>query len=582
MSDFLPPPTHIEPFTLDEATGRWMFSPIWMQWFIDVTAFITASGGGGGGAADHESLAGLLGGSAGQHYHTDNTQYTELVGNKAAHLVYAGPAAGGATTPAFRTLVPGDIPTGAVVAFGLDGEDGELGDQGVPGPVGPSGPSVMGPPGLDGESADLETLGFGVTGVSITGANGIGVSGSPITSSGTIGLSLGAITPTSVSTPSIITASGALGITPAAGSGLNVSLSGAGDFAVNTDDLYVDTSTGFVGINCVASNTLTVFGTVSAVVTAAQPYGFLMTNRNFTRTWAFGCDAFTADDKSFYITDISGNAVRVFIDTAGLLTNRFNFSNQGDAFFAGQLIAGSVYSIPIGNSNKIQIQGGTPAASSLGISAWSADALGPRIELGKSRNAALGTHTIVQDGDVVGSLLGYGANGSTFTNLASISMEVDGTPGATNDMPGRIVFKTTPDGSGTLAEALRISQDKSVTFAGAIKLASVAISPTAPTIASGFGTTPSVVASNGTAAFTINVGTGGTASAGVITLPTAATGWIVHVENITATAANSADQRTVQTASTTTSVTVQNQTVSTGAALAWSASDILVITAVAY
>lgn len=48
------------------------------------------------------------------------------------------------------------------------------------------------------------------------------------------------------------TASGALGITPAAGSNLNVSLSGAGDFAVNTNQLYVDTSTGNVGIGITA------------------------------------------------------------------------------------------------------------------------------------------------------------------------------------------------------------------------------------------------------------------------------------------------------------------------------------------
>jgi len=53
---------------------------------------------------------------------------------------------------------------------------------------------------------------------------------------------------TSVSTPSIITASGALGIPPAAGSNLNVTLSTTGDFAVNTNQLYVDTSTGNVGI----------------------------------------------------------------------------------------------------------------------------------------------------------------------------------------------------------------------------------------------------------------------------------------------------------------------------------------------
>ena len=39
-----------------------------------------------------------------------------------------------------------------------------------------------------------------------------------------------------------------MGFTPAAGSGFNVALSTTGDFAVNTSQLYVDTSTGNVGI----------------------------------------------------------------------------------------------------------------------------------------------------------------------------------------------------------------------------------------------------------------------------------------------------------------------------------------------
>lgn len=56
------------------------------------------------------------------------------------------------------------------------------------------------------------------------------------------------IAPTSVSTPSIITASGALGITPTAGSNVNINLSTTGDFAVSTNQFYVDTSAGFVGI----------------------------------------------------------------------------------------------------------------------------------------------------------------------------------------------------------------------------------------------------------------------------------------------------------------------------------------------
>lgn len=44
----------------------------------------------------------------------------------------------------------------------------------------------------------------------------------------------------------VVTASAALTITPAAGSNLNIALSTTGDFAVNTNQLYVDTSTGNV------------------------------------------------------------------------------------------------------------------------------------------------------------------------------------------------------------------------------------------------------------------------------------------------------------------------------------------------
>ena len=53
---------------------------------------------------------------------------------------------------------------------------------------------------------------------------------------------------TSVSTPLLATASGALGITPASGSNLNITLATTGDLAVNTNDLVVDTSAHYIGI----------------------------------------------------------------------------------------------------------------------------------------------------------------------------------------------------------------------------------------------------------------------------------------------------------------------------------------------
>ena len=107
-------------------------------------------------------------------------------------------------------------------------------------------------------------------------------------------------------------------------------------------------------------------------------------------------------------------------------------------------------------------------------------------------------------------------------------------------------------------------------------------SGTAPTISSGFGTSPSVSQNNGTAGFTINVGTGGSASGGTVGMPTATNAWTCHVQNVTAQAANRADQHTVQTGGTASTVSVQNQTISTGAALAWTASDTIRLSCFAY
>ena len=111
-----------------------------------------------------------------------------------------------------------------------------------------------------------------------------------------------------------------------------------------------------------------------------------------------------------------------------------------------------------------------------------------------------------------------------------------------------------------------------------IILSSILISNTAPTL-TGFGTTPSIVSNNGTAAFTINVGTGGTASSGTITFPTASHGWVVHCDDVT-TQSTSVSQ-TQQTAVTTTTAVV-TQYSDVHVATAWAASDILVCQASAY
>ena len=70
----------------------------------------------------------------------------------------------------------------------------------------------------------------------------------------------------------------------------------------------------------------------------------------------------------------------------------------------------------------------------------------PFFTLGKSRGGSVGSSTIVQSGDTVGTVAFAGADGTDFPSVAQIVGQVDGTPG-NNDMPGRLVFSTTADGS---------------------------------------------------------------------------------------------------------------------------------------
>lgn len=78
--------------------------------------------------------------------------------------------------------------------------------------------------------------------------------------------------------------------------------------------------------------------------------------------------------------------------------------------------------------------------------------------------------TIVQNGDPLGGIYWYGAASASAIGLAaSITASVDGAPGAVSDMPGRLVFSVSPDGSATAAEVLRLSNDKTAKFAGAVK-----------------------------------------------------------------------------------------------------------------
>jgi len=123
-----------------------------------------------------------------------------------------------------------------------------------------------------------------------------------------------------------------------------------------------------------------------------------------------------------------------------------------------------------GTVNDVVI-GGTPTTTPYDLEVWSkarlisqsgdtyliirresADEWYPSMIFQKTRASS----AICQSGDWLGEFSFAGSDGSTTRTAAWIRAAVDGTPGA-SDMPGRLSFATTPDGSVTPVERVRIN-----------------------------------------------------------------------------------------------------------------------------
>jgi hypothetical protein len=179
-----------------------------------------------------------------------------------------------------------------------------------------------------------------------------------------------------------------------------------------------------------------------------------------------------------------------------------------------------------------------------------------RIDLPNNGAVILGQFGVVQVG--AGGNFSFGV-GTTFQGPG------DGTLVITNGA------QTIGVGLDVTIDGLLKVRNRALNAAGGLGFASLAISGTAPTIASGFCTSPAVSASNGTAAFAITIGTGCAASTGTVTMPAATTGWACHIVNVTTPATNNPKQ----TGGTTTTVTVTNYAMTTGVAANFTASESL-------
>jgi hypothetical protein len=145
----------------------------------------------------------------------------------------------------------------------------------------------------------------------------------------------------------------------------------------------------------------------------------------------------TGSGNALYIEDVASDATPLVVSSTGVLgigtTTPDNVTSAGIA-----LVSNSGYYPQLVSRNT------------------TADANGSYIVFEKNRNGA-----VVQNGDVLGNLVFRGFDGTNYLQGAAIWAVSSATPG-TNDMPGDLLFGTTPDGGSGISERLRIKSDGSV------------------------------------------------------------------------------------------------------------------------
>ena len=274
------------------------------------------------------------------------------------------------------------------------------------------------------------TAGFTtVTGTTVTGttANFVTVSGTTVTGT-TASFTSGIFTSLSGTTHTITSGVFALG-TAALPSISFVSDPNTGIYSPGADQLAVATN----GTQRLTVDTAATTSTLPVV----HPLGAVGTpSITFTGDLNTGIYSPSADTLAF----VEGGSEAMRIDSSG------------------RLLVGTSSSL----ATKYQassFQPGFQSAANVGTGGffrYSADADGPAFVLSKSRDASVGSQTVLVNGDNVGYLGFAGSDGTAFQTAATIIGQVDGTPG-TNDMPGRLVFSTTADGAATVTERMRIT-----------------------------------------------------------------------------------------------------------------------------
>jgi hypothetical protein len=221
------------------------------------------------------------------------------------------------------------------------------------------------------------------------------------------------------------------------------------------------TSAGLVGIGTTSPDTSL---TISYSDSAYNP-GIKVTNTS--NTSASQAKIYAVNNSGEYIALIRnsgalGGGSALFSTGAAPLAFSTDSTERARIDSSGRLLVGTSTARTNFNTgaeqSHIQLEGTTFNTSNLSIVRNSANDGTAALTLGKSRSATVNGNTVVVSGDPLGFINFEGADGTNMVRGASITAQVDGTPG-TNDMPGRLVFSTTADGASSPTERMRIRND---------------------------------------------------------------------------------------------------------------------------
>ena len=219
---------------------------------------------------------------------------------------------------------------------------------------------------------------------------------------------------------------------------------------------------GSVSIDAPADTSPTGTDVTLTLPTSAGSSGqYLQTNGSGTLSWqtvSVTPDAITEGNTSVEVVD-TGSDGHITFDTEG--------SERARITSSGGLLLGTTSTRTVGYWDTIrnQIEGAGYANAALLIYNHSNDNYPAVLGLGKTRGTTVGSNTVVSNGDELGEITFYGSDGSTEQRAASIGAYVDTTPGS-NDMPGRLVFSTTADGSTSPTERLKLDNAGNVIAVG--------------------------------------------------------------------------------------------------------------------